>query len=149
MKMAIGDIKINTAKQNYLFSEREEKIVEGDVISYSIKPQHHETAAPTPQGLMTATMEVCEPILRTAVLVNIIDKKRICVLNNNGSVAVLNRNYFSDIVLIHGKNSDLAMSYCHALFENMCEHSTESDMLYKIELLCNVSKKFKNECNNN
>ena len=145
-KIKAGDYTITIGKPNYFFSKYEEKIKHGDIIGYALTPQ---TKMSSPKNIEGGTVslitEIHQPILKTGILISVIDDKRIHVLEGDGHISVLDRTYFSDIVLLHKKDSEDALLYCHALCEEMCLSMSVAGLTYRANLLCNISKKFAKE----
>ena len=146
-KIKAGEQVITVGKPSYIFSKYEEEIKCGDVIGYALKPKiiNHSPQSINNGSSVMLTTEIHQPILSTGILLSIIDATRIYVIDKNGKTNILDREYFPDIVLLHKKDTNEALGYYTTVYENIGNNGTISETIYAIDLLGNVSKKFKKE----
>ena len=142
-KIKVGEFEIVVGKPDCFYNLAEDKIVVGDVVAFSMKPQQQMSPPNFKGGKMEVVVnQSFQPVLDTGVVVEIYDNSRIRVLTEFGDLIVLNKKYFEDFVRIHKRNSEEALGYLLDLHECLVEMST-GQYAYRLGILSKVSKTFR------
>jgi hypothetical protein len=136
--------KISVVNRNYIFTQMEDKIAIGDVFGFSIKEKTNRSAEPREDGIiMLSEQNIMQPLLTSAILVKVFDETRIQLIDEDGTLAIIDRNYFKDFIKVYDKESEEGILFYGMVLESVCMTAKSmSEFALKQSIMCSLSKGF-------
>lgn len=144
-KMKISnDLEIKVLNRDYIYTQTEDKIKIGDVFAFSIKEKIIKNAEPGENNsIVVSEQHISQIVLTSAILVQIFDDTRVQIIDEDGVLAIIDREYFKDFIKVYDNNTPNAILFYAMVAEKMCQGAkTMNELALKSNIMCSLSKEF-------
>lgn len=143
-KEKMNDPKISVVNRNFVWTQLEDKIKVGDVFAFSIKERIIKNAEPGENNsIVVSEQHISQPVLTCAILVQVFDNTRVQIIDEDGVLAIIDREYFKDFIKVYDNDTPNAILFYAMVAEKMCQNAkTMNELALKSNIMCSLSKEF-------
>ena len=136
--------QITIVNRDHIYTQLEDRISIGDVFAFSIKERIIKNAEPGENSsIVVSEQHISQPVLTCAILVQIFDNLRVQIIDEDGILAIIDREYFKDFIKVYDNDTPNAILFYALVAEKMCQNAkTMNELALKSNIMCSLSKEF-------